>query len=233
MNQLFTSGDQSTGISASTSVLPRTIQDWFHLEWTGWISLQSKGLSRVFCNTTVQKHKFFSAQLSLWSSSHIHTWPMEKPQPWLDGPLLVVWLTSKFAFSPQQFRKDKMLMTLHPGRKEQPQQRKAFLLWLCTGVGGDGLSMCEWVSMDALLPSPSPSPWSQGQLRDSSWSAPFLSGDKMAEKAGSTSLFSPPLPGAIALELDPTSATDWWKGWQLCPRAVLSSWRRGSGCNPR
>ena len=58
------------------------------LRWTGWISLQSKGLSRVFSNTTVQKHQFFSSQLSLYSNSHIHTWPLEKPQPWLDGPLL-------------------------------------------------------------------------------------------------------------------------------------------------
>ena len=57
-------------------------------EWTGWISLQSKGLSRVFSNTTVQKHQFFGAQLSSQSNSHIHTWPLEKPQPWLDGPLL-------------------------------------------------------------------------------------------------------------------------------------------------
>ena len=65
MNQFFTSGDQSIGVSASTSVLPMNIQDWFPLGWTGWISLQSKGLSRVFSNTTVQKHQFFSTQLSL------------------------------------------------------------------------------------------------------------------------------------------------------------------------
>ena len=65
MNQLFASGSQSIGVSASTSVLPINTQDWFPLEWTGWISLQSKGLSRVFSNTTVQKHQFFSAQLSL------------------------------------------------------------------------------------------------------------------------------------------------------------------------
>ena len=65
MNQLFTSGGQSIGVSASASVLPMNIQDWFPLGWTGWISLQSKGLSRVFPNTTVQKHQFFSAQLSL------------------------------------------------------------------------------------------------------------------------------------------------------------------------
>ena len=72
-------GVQSIGVSASASVLPMNIQDWFPLEWTGWISLQSKGLSRVFSNTTVQKHQFFSAQVSLWSNSHIHTWPQEKP----------------------------------------------------------------------------------------------------------------------------------------------------------
>ena len=79
MSQLFASGGQRTGVSASVSVLPMNIQDWFPLGWTGWISLQSKGLSRVFSNTTVQKHQFFGAQLSLWSNSHIHTWPLEKP----------------------------------------------------------------------------------------------------------------------------------------------------------
>ena len=65
MSQFFTSGSQSTGVSASASVLPMNIQDWFPLGWTGWIPLQSKGLSRVFSNTTVQKHQFFSAHLSL------------------------------------------------------------------------------------------------------------------------------------------------------------------------
>ena len=65
MSQFFTSGGQSIGVSASASVLPMNIQDWFRLEWTGWISLQSKGLSRVFSNTTVQKHQCFGAQLSL------------------------------------------------------------------------------------------------------------------------------------------------------------------------
>ena len=79
MSQLFTSGGQSTGVSASASVLPMNIQDWSPLGWTGWISLQSKRLSRVFSNTTVQKHQFFSAQLSSPSNSHIHTWPREKP----------------------------------------------------------------------------------------------------------------------------------------------------------
>ena len=73
MSQFFASGRQSIRVSASASVLPRNIQDWFPLGWTGWISLQSKGLSRVFSNTTVQRHQFFSTQLSLWSNSHIHT----------------------------------------------------------------------------------------------------------------------------------------------------------------
>ena len=79
MSQFFTSGGQSIGVSASVSVLPMDIQDWFPLGWTGWISLQSKGLSRVFSNTTVEKHQFFGAQLSLYSNSHIHTWLLEKP----------------------------------------------------------------------------------------------------------------------------------------------------------
>ena len=79
MSQFFAWGGQSTGVSASTSVLLMNTQDWSPLGWTGWISLQSKGLSRVFSNTTVQKHQFFGAQLSLWSNSHIHTWLLEKP----------------------------------------------------------------------------------------------------------------------------------------------------------
>ena len=78
-SQFFSSGGQSIGVSASTSVLPMNTQDWFPLGWTGWISLQSKGFSRVFSNTIVQKHKFFGAQLSSQSNSHIHTWLLEKP----------------------------------------------------------------------------------------------------------------------------------------------------------
>ena len=88
MSQLFTSGGQSIGVSALPSVLPMNTQDWSPSEWTGWISLQSKGLSRVFSNTTVPNHQFFGTQLSSQSNSHIHTWPVEKLQPWLDGPLL-------------------------------------------------------------------------------------------------------------------------------------------------
>ena len=74
MSQLFTSSGQSIKVSASTSVLPMNTQDWSPLGWTGWISLQSKGLSRVFSNTTVQKHQFLVTQLSSQSNSHIHTW---------------------------------------------------------------------------------------------------------------------------------------------------------------
>ena len=87
VSQLFTWGGQSTGVSALASFLPKKSQGWSLSEWTGWISLQAKGLSRVFSNTTVQKHQFFSTQLSSQSNSHIHTWPLEKPS-WLDGPLL-------------------------------------------------------------------------------------------------------------------------------------------------
>ena len=79
MSQFFTWGGQSIGVSASASVLPKNTQDWSPLGWTGWISLQSKGLSRVFSSTTVQKHQFFDAQLSSQSNYHIHTWPLEKP----------------------------------------------------------------------------------------------------------------------------------------------------------
>ena len=79
VSRLFASGGQSIGASASASVLLMNIQDWFPLVWTGLISLLFKGLSRVFSNTTVQKHQFFSAQISLWSNSHIHTWLLEKP----------------------------------------------------------------------------------------------------------------------------------------------------------
>ena len=79
MSQLFAWGGQSIGVSASASVPPMNTQDWSPLEWTCWISLQSKGLSRVFSNTTVQKHQFFGTQLSTQSNSYIDTWPLEKP----------------------------------------------------------------------------------------------------------------------------------------------------------
>ena len=79
MSQLFSWGGQSTGVSSLASFLPKKSQGWSPLEWTGWIALQSKGLSRVFSNITVQKHQFFGPQLSSQSNSHIHTWPLEKP----------------------------------------------------------------------------------------------------------------------------------------------------------
>ena len=83
-SQFFAWGGQSTGVSALASFLPKKSQGWSPSEWTGWITLKSKGLSRVFSNTTVQKHQFFGTQLSSQSNSHIHTWPQEKPYPWLD-----------------------------------------------------------------------------------------------------------------------------------------------------
>ena len=79
MSQCFTSDGQNIGVSASASVHPTNIQDWFPIRLTGWISLQCKGLSRVFSNTTVQKHQFFGTQPSLRLNSHIHTWPLGKP----------------------------------------------------------------------------------------------------------------------------------------------------------
>ena len=79
MSQPFAWVGQSTGVPALASFLPKKSQGWSLSEWTGWISLKSKGLSRVFFNTTVQKHQFFGTQLSSQSNSHIHTWPQEKP----------------------------------------------------------------------------------------------------------------------------------------------------------
>ena len=79
MSQFFTSVGQSTGVSTLASFLPKNTQDWSPLAWTGWISLQSKGLLGVLSNTTVQKHQFFGAQLSLWSNTHIRMWLLEKP----------------------------------------------------------------------------------------------------------------------------------------------------------
>ena len=79
LSQLFTWGGQSIGVSASASVLPMNTQDWSSLGWTGWISLQSKGFSRVFSNITFQKHQLFSTQLSSQSNAHIHIRPLEKP----------------------------------------------------------------------------------------------------------------------------------------------------------
>ena len=87
MSRLFAWGGQTIGVSASASVPPMNTQDWSPLGWTGWISFQSKGLSRVFSYPTVQKHQFFCTQPSLWFNSHIHAWPLEKPWLWVYGPL--------------------------------------------------------------------------------------------------------------------------------------------------
>jgi len=93
ISQFFAAGGQSIGVTASASVLPVNIQDWSPLGLTGLISLLSKGLSRVFSNTTVQKHQFFSAQIYLWSNCHIHEWLLEKPKLWLYGSLYYMnWL---------------------------------------------------------------------------------------------------------------------------------------------
>ena len=90
MSQFFASGGPSIGASGSASVLPMNIQDWFTLGWTGWISfLLSKSLSRIFSNTTVQKHQFFSTQPSVWSNTHIYTWLLEKSQLWLRQTFVV------------------------------------------------------------------------------------------------------------------------------------------------
>ena len=91
MSQLFASGGHNIGASASASVFPMNTQGWRPLGLTGSISLPCKRPSRVFSNTTVQKHQFFGAQLSLWSNSHIHTWLLEKPLLWLNRPLLAKW----------------------------------------------------------------------------------------------------------------------------------------------
>ena len=82
---------QSTGASPLASFLPKKSQGWSSSEWTGWISLQSKGLSRILSSTTIQKHQFFSAQFSSQSNSHIHIWLLEKPYVELDRPLLAKW----------------------------------------------------------------------------------------------------------------------------------------------
>ena len=95
MSQHFSWGGQSIGVSARVSVLPMNTQDWTPLGWTGWISLQPKGLSRIFSNTKVQKHPFFSSQLFSQSNSHMHTWPLEKQQSWLDG---ICWQSHVSAF---------------------------------------------------------------------------------------------------------------------------------------
>ena len=93
MSQVFAWGGQSIGVSALASVLPKNTQDWSPLEWTSWISLQSKGLSRVFSNTTVQKHQCFGAQLSSESNFHIHTWPLNMTRRTFVGKVMSLLLS--------------------------------------------------------------------------------------------------------------------------------------------
>ena len=116
MSHFFTSAGQSIGVSASVSVLPMDILDWFPLGWTGWISLQSKGLSRVFSNTTVQKHQIFSAQLSSQSNSHIHTWLLEKPSK-SQLHLLLTKLWGRFHVFILQMKKTKAQNPVHSNAK--------------------------------------------------------------------------------------------------------------------
>ena len=99
MSQLFPWGNQSIGVSASASALPINNQDWFPLGWTGWTSLQSRGLSRVFSNTTIQKHRFFGAQLSSQSNSHIHTWPLVSIKSRCEKGKIKFLLASRFSIS--------------------------------------------------------------------------------------------------------------------------------------
>ena len=95
MSQLSASGGQSIGVSASTSVLPVNTQDWSPLGWTGWISLQSKGPSRLFSNAAIQKHQLFGVQLCLQSNSHIHTWPLESSMLGYSGVFLILSAASR------------------------------------------------------------------------------------------------------------------------------------------
>ena len=114
MSQFFASGGHSIGASASASILPMNIQDLFPLGLTGWISLLSKELSRVFSNITVQKHQFFGTQVPLWSSTHIHIWLLEKPKLWLDGPepRRVIWLVWRVRGGQSGWREEHTLFGL-------------------------------------------------------------------------------------------------------------------------
>ena len=144
MSHLFASGGQRTG--ALASVLPMTIQGWFPLGWTGWISLLSKGLSRIFSNTTVQKHQFFGTQLSLWSNSHIHTWLLEKPQLWLDGPLSAKWCLCLLLLYPM----------IEPVTIFEVKQTTA--TWGLSFMGPVVTSGCTWDSHGAFKAMPVPEP---------------------------------------------------------------------------
>ena len=129
VSQLFASGGQNIG--ASASVLPMNIQGWFPLGLTGWISLQSKGLSRVFSSSTIQKYQFFGTQLALWSNSHIHTWLLEKSLLWLYRSLLAKWylffnMLSRFviAFLPRSKHLLISWLQSPPAVVSEPKKRK-------------------------------------------------------------------------------------------------------------
>ena len=139
VSQLFTSGGQSIGASASALVLAVNIQDWFPLGWTGWISLQSKGLSRIFSSTTVQKHQFFSAQSSLWSNSHIHAQLLEKTivlTRWtfvINSVCVSIPSTLSYLFSFFLSLLLTLMCSLNPfrGLPERPSSALLSLPWLC------------------------------------------------------------------------------------------------------
>ena len=146
MSQLFAQGGQSIGVSAPASVLPVNTQDWYPLERTGWISLQSKGLSRVFSNTTGQNHQFFDTQLSSQSNSHIHTWLLEKPQPWLDRDGYKIKLSS-----PDSHQNNKSQKIKKKKKKKKELNVEELMLLNC-GVGED-----SWESLGLQGDPTSPS----------------------------------------------------------------------------
>ena len=131
VSQLFTSGGQSIGASASASVLSINIQGWFPLGLTGLISLQSKGLSRVFSSTTIQKHQFFGAQLTLWSNVHIHTWrsaELELPRTRAEA-----YISLKFSLGDLVYTQDwKWLFRLEKGVSVKTQSQ--IIVTFYTGV---------------------------------------------------------------------------------------------------
>ena len=147
MSKFFASGGQSIGASASVSVLPMNTQDWFHLGLTGLILL-CKGLSRLFSSTTVQKHQFFSAQLSLWFNSHIHTWLLEKPYLWLDRTLSAKWCLCFLIHCPG-------CHSFSP--KEQATFSFMAAVTICSDFGAKKNKVCHWFHFFPIY-----FPWSDG-----------------------------------------------------------------------
>ena len=147
MSRHFVSGSQSIGISTSASVLSMNIQGWFPLGLTGLISLQSKGLSGVFSNTTIQKHQFFSTQPFLWSNSHIHTWLLEKPQFWL----------YRILFSKVMPLLCNMLYRFVLSSKEQVSFNFMAAVTICSDFGAQENKACHCFHCFPIY-----SPWSDG-----------------------------------------------------------------------